>query len=60
MRDPNGRAQIYLTQTAYSGSSSNDFTWNLARWLKDGSQAGASTMTATQRFLKLLANAAGL
>lgn len=59
-KDANTRCQIYLVNTAYAGTSSTDFTTNLQRWLKDGSQAGASTMSATQRWMKLLANAAGL
>lgn len=55
----NARCQIYLQGTAYSGTSSSDFTTNLQRWLADGTQAGANVMTPTQRFLKLLSNAAG-
>ena len=57
--DANTRCEIYLVATAYVADHSNDFTTNLQRWLKDGSQAGASTMSATQRWMKLLANAAG-
>jgi hypothetical protein len=45
--------------TTYAGSASTDFTTNLQRWLKDGSQPGASTQSATQRWMKLIANAAG-
>ena len=60
MRAATARMQTYLVNTAYSGTSSTDATTNIERWIKDGSQAGASTMSATQRFLKLLSNAAGL
>ncbi len=58
-KDANTRCQIYLVGTAYAGTASADFTTNLTRWLKDGTQAGASTMSATARWMKLLANAAG-
>ncbi len=60
MKDANARQQTYLVNTAYAGTSSTNFGTNLQRWLKDGSQAGASTMSATQRWMKLLSNAAGL
>ncbi len=58
-KDANTRCQIYLVGTAYVADASADFTTNLQRWLKDGSQAGASAMSATQRWMKLLSNAAG-
>lgn len=56
--DANTRCQLYLVGTAYAGSASTDFGTNLQRWLKDGTQAGASTQSATARWMKLLANAA--
>lgn len=58
--DANTRCQIYLVNTAYAGTASSDFTTNLTRWLKDGTQAGASTMSATQRWQKLISNAKAL
>lgn len=60
LRHVNAQCQIYLTTVAYVGTSSTNFQTNWARWLKDGSQAGASTMSATQRWMKLIKNAAGL
>lgn len=59
MRVATARMQIYLTATAYVGAASTDTTANIARWLKDGTQSGASTQSATQRFQALLTNAAG-
>jgi hypothetical protein len=53
------KCQIQLVVTTYAGTASTDFTTNLVRWLKDGSQPGASTQSATQRFLQLLTNTAG-
>ncbi len=57
--DANTRCQIYLVGTAYAGTASTNFQTNWVRWLKDGTQAGASTMSRQQRWMKLLSNAAG-
>jgi len=59
MKAANARMLIYLTQTAYVGAST-DVTTLTQRWIKDASQSGASTQSATQRFKALLSNAAGL
>ena len=54
----NGRMQSYLAATAYPGTTVTNFTDNLTRWLKDGTQPNATTQNPTQRFLKLITNAA--
>jgi hypothetical protein len=53
------KCQTQLVVTTYAGTASTDATTNISRWLKDGTQPGASTQSRTQRFHKLLANAAG-
>ncbi len=52
--DANTRCQIQLIGTTYVADASKDFTTNLQRYLKDGSQAGASLLSATARWMKLL------
>ena len=56
----NARTEAYLVTTAYAGTASTDHTTNVSRWLKDSTQAGATTQSATQRYQALLSNAAGL
>lgn len=56
-RAANSRMEAYLIGTAYP-TATTDTTSNITRWVNDGSQAGASTQTATQRFQSLLTNAA--
>ncbi len=57
LKAANARMEAYLIGTAYP-TATTDLTTNLSRWLKDGSQSGASLTSATNRFQKLLTNAA--
>lgn len=56
--DSTTNCHTYLVTTAYAGTASTDFATNLSRWLRDGSQPGAHTQDATQRFQQLLKNSA--